>query len=95
MARDGEAGRQTLNQWTRYFTILICVGQGYFLARGLEHPGAVFHDAHQLVAHPGFGFELMTVIAMTTASMLVMWLGDQITARGIGNGISLIIMINI
>ncbi len=95
MARDGEAGRQKMNQWTRYFTIIICVGQGFFLARGLEHPGFLGQGGLQLVAHPGFGFELMTVIAMTTASMLVMWLGDQITARGIGNGISLIIMINI
>ena len=97
MARDGEAGRQRLNQWTRYFTIVICVFQSFVLARTLEyHPEAVFRGISVNVVHaPGFGFEIMTVIAMTTAAMFVMWLGDQITARGIGNGISLIIMINI
>lgn len=95
LAREGEAGRQKLNQYTRYFTIAICVFQGYFIARGLERPGSLGLGSVQLVAAPGLGFELMTVIVMTTASMLIMWLGDQITARGIGNGISLIIMINI
>ena len=97
MARDGEAGRQRLNQWTRYFTIVICVFQSFVLARTLEyHPDAIFRvNVGQVVLSPGFGFEIMTVIAMTTAAMFVMWLGDQITARGIGNGISLIIMINI
>ena len=98
MARDGEAGRQRINQWTRYFTIVICVFQSFVLARTLEyHPGVILRtDLNvQIVASPGIGFELMTVIAMTTAAMFVMWLGDQITARGIGNGISLIIMINI
>lgn len=97
MARDGEAGRQRLNQWTRYFTIVICVFQSFVLARTLEyHPEAILRGINVSVVHaPGFGFELMTVIAMTTAAMFVMWLGDQITARGIGNGISLIIMINI
>lgn len=97
MARDGEAGRQRLNQWTRYFTIVICVFQSFVLARTLEyHPEVILRGLNVQVVHaPGFGFELMTVIAMTTAAMFIMWLGDQITARGIGNGISLIIMINI
>ncbi len=95
LAREGDTGRQKLNQYTRYFTIIICVFQGYFLARALENPAFLGQGHLQLVADPGFGFELMTVIAMTSASMLIMWLGDQITARGIGNGTSLIIMINI
>ena len=97
MARDGEAGRQRLNQWTRYFTIIICVCQSFVLAQTLQsHPEAIFRaNVGQIVSNPGFGFVIMTVIAMTTAAMFVMWLGDQITARGIGNGISLIIMINI
>lgn len=95
MARDGEAGRQRLNQWTRYFTIVICIFQGWFIARGLENPAYLGMEGITLVSNPGFGFEILTVISMTTAAMLVMWLGDQITARGIGNGISLIIMINI
>ncbi len=95
MARDGEAGRQRMNQWTRYFTIVICLFQGFFIARGLENPNYLGIGSTTLVSNPGFGFEIMTVIAMTTASMFIMWLGDQITSRGIGNGISLIIMINI
>lgn len=95
MARDGEAGRQRLNQWTRYFTIVICIFQGWFIARGLENPAYLGMEGITLVANPGIGFEFLTVVSMTTAAMLVMWLGDQITARGIGNGISLIIMINI
>lgn len=95
MARDGEAGRQRMNQWTRYFTIVICIFQGWFLARALENPGYLGLGEVAIVNNPGFGFEVMTVICMTSAAMLVMWLGDQITARGIGNGISLIIMINI
>lgn len=95
MARDGESGRQRMNQWTRYFTIVICVFQGFFLARTLENPGFLGLGGVQLVHNPGFGFEFLTVVAMTSAAMFVMWLGDQITMRGIGNGISLIIMINI
>ncbi len=95
MVRDGESGRQRMNQLTRYFTIVICVFQAFFIARGLENARALFGFDVTIVSNPGFGFEIMTVIAMTTASMFMMWLGDQITARGIGNGISLIIMINI
>ena len=95
LAREGDTGRQKLNQYTRYFTIIICVVQGYVLARALENPNFLGQGSLNLVANPGFGFQIMTVIAMTAASMLVMWLGDQITARGIGNGISLIIMLNI
>ncbi|MDD5707714.1 MAG: preprotein translocase subunit SecY [Kiritimatiellae bacterium] len=95
LAREGDSGRQKLNQYTRYFTIVICIFQGYFLARALENPAFLGQGNIKLVDEPGFAFQFLTVIAMTTASMLVMWLGDQITARGIGNGISLIIMINI
>ncbi len=95
LAREGDVGRQKLNQYTRYFTIAICVFQGFFLARALENPAFLGQGDIRLVAEPGLAFQFMTVIAMTTASMLIMWLGDQITARGIGNGISLIIMINI
>ena len=95
LAREGEAGRQKLNQYTRYFTIVICVFQAFFLARMLENPAFLGQGDLRLVTDPGLGFQMLTVIAMTAASMLIMWLGDQITARGIGNGISLIIMINI
>ena len=95
LAREGESGRQKLNQYTRYFTIFICFFQGFFIARMLENPAFLGMGDLSLVASPGWGFRLLTIISMTAASMLVMWLGDQITARGIGNGISLIIMINI
>ena len=94
-AREGESGRQRLNQYTRYLTIVICVFQAFFLAKGLENPERLGFGGVTLVAVPGLGFELTTIIAMTAASMFVMWLGDQITARGIGNGVSLIIMLNI
>ncbi len=95
LSREGETGRNQINQYTRYLTIAICVFQGFFLARALENPAFLGQGHLELVSNPGIGFVVMTVIAMTTAAMLVMWLGDQITERGIGNGISLIIMINI
>ncbi|NLL82735.1 MAG: preprotein translocase subunit SecY [Lentisphaerae bacterium] len=95
MVREGESGRQRMNQTTRYLAIAICMFQAFFLAQGLQNPARLGFGGVTLVAEPGFGFIMMTVIAMTAASMFVMWLGDQITARGIGNGVSLIIMINI
>ncbi len=95
MVREGDSGRQRLNQYTRYLTIAICVFQSFFIAQGLQNPERLGFGQVELVATPGPGFVLMTIIAMTSASMFVMWLGDQITARGIGNGVSLIIMINI
>ncbi|MEI8352909.1 MAG: preprotein translocase subunit SecY [Lentisphaerota bacterium] len=95
MVREGDSGRQRMNQYTRYLTIGICLFQSFFLAQGLQNPERLGFGAVDLVTNPGVGFTLMTMIAMTSASMFVMWLGDQITARGIGNGVSLIIMINI
>ncbi len=93
MAREGDVGRQKLTQVTRYLTLVLCAGQAYAIAAGIESmvsPGGV-----PVVAFRGFGFRLLTVIAMTSATMLVMWLGEQITERGIGNGMSVIIMVNI
>ena len=93
MAREGDVGRQKLTQVTRYLTLVLCAGQAYAIAAGIESmvsPGGV-----PVVAFRGFGFRLLTVIAMTSATMLVMWLGEQITERGIGNGMSIIIMVNI
>lgn len=93
MAREGDVGRQRLTQVTRYLTLALCAGQAYAIAAGIESmvsPGGV-----PVVAFRGFGFRLLTVIAMTSATMLVMWLGEQITERGIGNGMSIIIMVNI
>lgn len=97
LKKEGESGRQQLAQITRYLTIFLCVVQSWGIATMLSHPGALgpaFAGA-EIVVNPGLGFHLMTVIGMTTASLFVMWLADQITTFGIGNGASLIIMINI
>ena len=94
LAREGESGRQKLTQYTRYFTLAICVIQGLFLALSLENPEALGIQ-RQIVISPGWGFRLMTIVTLTTGTMLLMWLGEQITDRGIGNGISIIITVNI
>ena len=97
LKKEGESGRQQLAQITRYLTIVLCVVQSWGIATVLSHPsmlGPAFAGT-EIVANPGIGFHLMTVIGMTTASLFVMWLADQITTFGIGNGASLIIMINI
>ncbi len=97
MKKDGETGRQQLAQITRYLTIVLCVVQSWGIATALSHPGALGQAfaGVEIVANPGLGFQLMTVIGMTSASLFVMWIADQITTFGIGNGASLIIMINI
>ncbi len=94
LAREGEAGRQKLTQYTRYFTLAICLVQGLFLAISLENPQSL-GLTHDVVVNPGMGFRLMTMITMTTGTMLLMWLGEQISERGIGNGMSIIIAVNI
>ena len=97
LKKEGESGRQQLAQITRYLTIVLCVVQSWGIATALMHPSALspaFANV-QIVANPGLGFQLMTVIGMTSAALFVMWLADQITTFGIGNGASLIIMINI
>ena len=94
LKREGESGRLKLAQITRYLTIGICVFQSFALATALQNPGSLGLGM-QIVTNPGLGFNILTVICMTSASLLVMWLADQITQRGIGNGTSLIIMINI
>jgi len=98
LAREGETGRQKISQYTRYLTVGLCVIQGYVMATALENPAALLGGmpiARDLVPHPGLPFRLMTVLAMTTGTMFIMWLGEQITHRGIGNGISLIITVGI
>jgi preprotein translocase subunit SecY len=94
LAREGEAGRQKLTQYTRYFTLVICVIQGLVMAIGLEQ-GAQLGAKGTIVPNPGWPFRLMTILTMTTGTMLLMWLGEQITERGIGNGISLVITVSI
>ena len=92
LRNEGEAGRRKITQITRYGTLLIAAMQAWAVAGYLQKLQANYQS---VVAYPGFGFTMMTVIALVTGTMLLMWLGEQITDRGIGNGISLIIMVNI
>ena len=94
LKKEGESGRQQLAQITRYLTIVLCVVQSWSIATALMHP-TMLGINEQIVVNPGFGFQLMIVIGMTSAALFVMWIADQITTFGIGNGGSLIIMINI
>lgn len=94
LKKEGESGRQQLMQITRYLTIVLCVFQSWGIATMISNPQAI-GIGENIVSNPGFGFNLMTVICMTTASLFVMWVADQITTFGVGNGASLIIMINI
>ena len=94
LQREGDAGRKTLNLYTRWLTIGICVFQACALAATMLNSQEVFGVSGLVTMSPLF-FYINTVIAMTGTSMFVMWLGDQITDRGIGNGVSLLIMINI
>ncbi|MBI99960.1 MAG: preprotein translocase subunit SecY [Nocardioides sp.] len=86
-------GHKKIQQWTRYATVLLCVIQGYGLAVGLE--ALKSPSGMPIVLEPGMGFRGLTVISLTAGTMFVMWLGEQITERGIGNGISLIIFAGI
>lgn len=97
LKKEGESGRQKLAQITRWLTIFLCIVQSWGIATALSHPSALGLDIGnvQIVTNPGLGFQLMTVLGMTTASLFVIWIADQITTFGIGNGASLIIMINI
>lgn len=86
-------GHKRIQQWTRYATVLLCCIQGYGLAVGLENIKSP--SGLPIVLEPGFSFRALTVITLTAGTMFVMWLGEQITERGIGNGISLIIFAGI
>jgi len=88
LKKEGEAGRKTINQYTRYGTVGLAALQAYGIAIGLEHWGHVVID-------PGWFFRISAVITLTGGTILLMWLGEQITSRGVGNGISLIIMAGI
>ncbi len=93
LKKEGEAGRKTLNQYTRYGTVFLTIVQGYGIALGLESWGA--GQGVSAVIDPGWFFRISTVISLLGGTMFLMWLGEQITSRGIGNGISLIIMAGI
>jgi len=93
LKKEGASGRQKLNQYTRYGTVFLCAIQGWFLATGLESYASAQGIA--AVVNPGYGFRVGAVISLVGGTMFLLWLGEQITARGIGNGVSLIIMAGI
>jgi preprotein translocase subunit SecY len=98
LAREGDAGRQKIIQYGRYLTLILCVVQGYAMASVLLSPAAMglqVPEGVSIVTMPHMPFIMLTILTMTTGTMMLMWLGEQITARGIGNGISLIITISI
>ncbi len=82
-------GRQKINQYTRYFTVIITMFQAFFISLWLENPQ--YFQGYQIVFNPGWGFRFTAVITLVTGTMFIVWLGEQITEFGIGNGISLII----
>ncbi len=93
LSKEGELGRKKITQYTRYGTLVICIiqsfGIGVFL-QSLKSPGGA-----RIVPNPGIGFQLLTMLTLTTGTVFIMWLGEQISERGIGNGISLIIFAGI
>ncbi|WP_155263441.1 preprotein translocase subunit SecY [Sphingomonas segetis] len=93
LKKEGESGRKKLNQYTRYLTVAITLVQGYLAVRGLESQGA--NQGIQAVVQPGLLFELAGTVSLVGGTLFLMWIGEQITSRGIGNGVSLIIMAGI
>ncbi|MDE8651379.1 preprotein translocase subunit SecY [Novosphingobium album (ex Liu et al. 2023)] len=93
LKKEGEAGRKKLNQYTRYGAVLLCAIQGWFVATGLEAYAA--QSGLQAVVNPGYMFRVGAVVSLVGGTMFLLWLGEQITSRGIGNGVSLIIMAGI
>ncbi len=93
LSKEGEVGRRKITQYTRYGTIFLSVIQGLMISIGLE--GATGPGGEAIVLEPGWAFRLMTVITLTSGTAFIMWLGEQVTERGLGNGISLIIFAGI
>jgi preprotein translocase subunit SecY len=89
LQKEGELGRRKITQWTRYLTVALALMQSFGIATGLQAMQG------NIVISPGFGFVMMTIISLTTGTAFIMWLGEQITDRGIGNGMSLIIFAGI
>src|SRR5450755_2138657 len=87
LQKEGELGRKKITQWTRYITVILSAVQSFGIAVGLEKGG--------FALNPGWGFRLMTMLTLTTGSAFIMWLGEQITERGVGNGMSLLIFAGI
>ena len=88
LKKEGESGRRKMNQYTRYLAVVFCSIQAFGIAKGLE-------SSQGVVLEPGWFFEMSTVITLVGGTMFLMWLGEQITSRGVGNGISLIIFAGI
>ncbi len=93
LSKEGDAGRKKITQYTRYGTVVLSIIQGFFISVGLE--GMTGPGGEMVVLSPGWGFRIITVITLTSGTAFIMWLGEQITERGIGNGISLIIFAGI
>jgi preprotein translocase subunit SecY len=93
LKKEGESGRKKLNQYTRYLTVAITLVQGYLAVRGLEAQGA--NQGIRAVVMPGMLFEIAGTVSLVGGTLFLMWIGEQITSRGIGNGVSLIIMAGI
>src|SRR3989440_5455957 len=89
LQKEGELGRRKITQWTRYLTVCLALMQSFGIATGLQAMQG------NIVINPGIGFVLMTIISLTTGTAFIMWLGEQITDRGVGNGMSLIIFAGI
>ena len=89
LAKEGKAGHERINQYTRYATVGLSLVQSFFIALWLENPARF--EGLRIVMHPGWGFRILTVLTLTTGTIFIMWLGEQIQERGIGNGISLVI----
>ena len=89
LQKEGELGRRKITQWTRYLTVGLALMQSFGIATGLQAMEG------NIVIHPGFGFTILTMVSLTTGTAFIMWLGEQITERGIGNGMSLIIFAGI
>ena len=93
LSKEGDVGRRKITQYTRYGTIVLSIIQGMMIAVGLE--GTRGPGGEAIVLEPGWRFRLMTIVTLTSGTAFIMWLGEQITERGIGNGISLIIFAGI
>src|SRR3954454_8201766 len=89
LQKEGELGRRKITQWTRYLTIILSILQSFGIAQGLQAM------QQGIVINPGIGFVFLTIISLTTGTAFIMWLGEQISERGIGNGMSLIIFTGI
>ncbi|NOX24645.1 MAG: preprotein translocase subunit SecY [Deltaproteobacteria bacterium] len=94
LQKEGEAGQRKITQWTRYATVVLSVIQATFISIGLESMAAPTGNA-MIVIHPGWSFRIMTIITLTAGTSFLMWIGEQMTEHGVGNGISLIIFAGI